>query len=70
MPTSEQLFLLWESQMEFGPHYDEHGQEISSPPLPTTLTGKEIGHIVYDKQNGDLKIILDGAFLAEDEKEI
>lgn len=57
MPTREQLRLMWEAEMEF----PELRADYNPFPLKefTGFTGERIGEIVYDKKNGDLKIIID-----------
>lgn len=61
MPTTEQLFMLMEADLEFGlreSEYNVRGSSNASSRRPVTkFTGKHIGYIVYDKYTRELNII-------------
>jgi len=61
MPTTAQLDLLLESELEFGLNRNEYNVRGSSmagrgTTGPTEFTGEVIGTIAYDPESGDLKI--------------
>lgn len=63
MPTIEQLNRQWEVDFEFGRNIDrgsEHYDEkpfIGPPKILDKVTGETLGLIVWDKENGDMKVI-------------
>lgn len=54
MPTTEQLNIIWESEMEF----PETRRDAEPKPLSfNKFSGEKIGILVFDKENKDFKII-------------